>query len=45
MPPKTTNDWQKIKGTLQKLMIELDDFVNQYSAIDGAVLVGELVDI
>ncbi len=44
MPPKTTNDWQKIKGALQKLMIELDDFVNQHSAIDGAVLVGELVN-
>ncbi len=38
LPPETVNDWQSIKDALLMLQIELHGFINQNSAIDGAVL-------
>jgi len=40
LPPETMHDWRAVKDALLMLQIELHDFINQNSAIDGAVVVG-----
>jgi hypothetical protein len=45
IPVEVTTDWQQIRTAIKKLDAEMDDFFDNHAAIDGAVLVGEVVTL